>query len=156
VVERRGDRRDRGAAVDAVGCDFGAAAAELAAARAVAGARHVELRSFTASELEGFPELPQIPPEPSRRHVVVSVRFDWLHSGHVRFFEEVSGHGELHVVVGHDANVRLLKGEGHPRFPQEHRRNMAGIVRHVHRTLVSSGSGWKDAEPEIAVIGAQV
>jgi glycerol-3-phosphate cytidylyltransferase-like family protein len=74
----------------------------------------------------------------------------------VRFFEEVSGHGELYVVVGHDANVRLLKGEGHPRYSQEHRRYMAGSIRHVHRALISSGSGWMDAEPEIAVIEAQI
>ena len=120
------------------------------------GALHAELRAFGDRDLEGFPEIPVSSPDPSRRRVVVTGCFDWLHSGHVRFFEEVSGHGELYVVVGHDANVRLLKGEGHPRFSQDHRRYMAGSVRHVHRALVSSGSGWMDAEPEIAAIGAQV
>jgi len=142
--------------IDVVGCDLGGPSAELAAARAAAGALHAELHAFGDGELEGFPEIPVSSPDPSRRRVVVTGCFDWLHSGHVRFFAEVSGHGELYVVVGHDANVRLLKGEGHPRFSQDHRRFMAGSVRHVHQALVSSGSGWMDAEPEIAVIGAQV
>ncbi len=90
------------------------------------------------------------------RRVVVTGCYDWLHSGHMRFFEEVSGHGELYVVVGHDANVRLLKGEGHPRFPQEQRRYMTGAARHVHRSLISTGSGWMDAEPEMKTIGAHI
>jgi cytidyltransferase-like protein len=139
-----------------VGCDISASSAEFAAARAVAGALRAELRPFGDRELARFPDIPVSPPDPSRRRVVVTGCFDWLHSGHVRFFEEVSEHGELYVIVGHDANVRLLKGEGHPRFSQDHRRYMAGSVHHVHRALVSSGSGWMDAEPEIAVIGGQV
>src|SRR5208337_5340690 len=148
--------REAGApAVDLVGCDLGETPAETAAARGAAERDHAELRRFRDEDLEGFPEIP-VSPDPSRWRVVVTGCFDWLHSGHVRFFEEVSGHGELYVVVGHDANVRLLKGEGHPRFSQDHRRYMAGSVRHVFRALVSSGSGWMDAEPEIGVIGAQV
>lgn len=75
--------------------------------------------------------------------------FDWFHSGHVRFFEEVSELGDLYVVVGHDANIRLLKGEGHPMFPQEQRRYMVGSIRYVTQALISSGHGWLDAEPEI-------
>ena len=30
---------------------------------------------------------------------------------------------------------------------------MVGAVRSVHRGMVSSGSGWMDAEPEIAEVG---
>ena len=67
----------------------------------------------------------------------------------MRFFEEVSRLGELYVVVGHDANIRLLKGEGHPFYEQDERRYMAGSIRHVHQALVSTGDGWLDAEPEI-------
>jgi cytidyltransferase-like protein len=78
--------------------------------------------------------------------------YDWLHSGHVRFFEEVSGYGALYVVVGHDANIRLLKGHGHPLLPQEERRYMAGAIRYVAQALVSSGEGWLDAEPQIQQI----
>ena len=142
--------------VVAAGCDFGARSAESAAARAIADSLHVELRGFGDRDLEGFPEIPVSSPDPSRRRVVVTGCFDWMHSGHVRFFEEASGHGELYVVVGHDANVRLLKGEGHPRFSQYHRRYMAGSIQRVHQALVSTGSGWMDAEPEIALTGAQI
>ena len=60
--------------------------------------------------------------------------------------------GDLYVVVGHDANVRFLKGERHPLFPQDERRYMVQAVRHVKQTLISSGRGWVDAAPEIAHI----
>ena len=76
--------------------------------------------------------------------------YDWLHSGHVRFFEEVSGYGDLYVIVGHDANIRLLKGDGRPLFPEAQRRYLVGSIRYVKQALVSSGDGWLDAEPEIA------
>lgn len=88
----------------------------------------------------------------SRKKVVVTGCFDWLHSGHVRFFEEVSQLGSLHVVIGHDRNISLLKGEGHPMFSQDERRYMVHSVRYVDQTSISSGQGWMDAEPEIATI----
>ncbi|HXC99159.1 MAG TPA: adenylyltransferase/cytidyltransferase family protein, partial [Verrucomicrobiae bacterium] len=84
-----------------------------------------------------------------RKKVVVTGCFDWFHSGHVRFCEEVSGHGDLYVIVGSDVNVRLLKGGGHPLFPEEQRRYVAGSIRFVKQALVSTGSGWLDADPEI-------
>ena len=84
-----------------------------------------------------------------RRKVMVTGCYDWLHTGHIRFFEEVSALGDLYVVVGHDANIRLLKGEGHPLFDERHRRYMVGSIRYVTQALVSSGHGWLDAEPEI-------
>jgi len=74
--------------------------------------------------------------------------YDWFHSGHVRFFEEVSQLGDLYVVVGHDDNIRLLKGEGHPLLTQDERRYMVGAVRYVKQALISTGHGWMDAEPE--------
>ena len=61
-------------------------------------------------------------PTSRRKKVVVTGCYDWFHSGHVRFFEEVSVFGDLYVVIGHDANIRLLKGEGHPLVPQDERR----------------------------------
>lgn len=105
------------------------------------------------SSLEGFPFV-QINKEypSSYQKVLVTGCFDWFHSGHVRFFEETSRLGDLYVVVGHDENVRLLKGEGHPLFRQEERRYMAGSIRFVKQALISTGSGWMDAEPEIDAI----
>jgi cytidyltransferase-like protein len=85
-----------------------------------------------------------------RKKALVTGCFDWFHSGHVRFFEEVSELGDLYVVVGSDRNVRLLKGNAHPMFPQEERRYMVQSVRTVRQALISSGEGWMDAEPELA------
>lgn len=100
------------------------------------------------AQLTGYPEHP-VGPSSGRKKVIVTGCYDWLHSGHVRFFEEVSAFGDLFVIVGHDANIRLLKGEGHPLWPQEQRRYMAGAIRYVTQALVSTGNGWLDAEPEI-------
>jgi cytidyltransferase-like protein len=101
-------------------------------------------------------ELPDVAREwdltSSNRKVLVTGCFDWFHSGHVRFFEETSNLGDLHVVVGHDENVRLLKGDDHPLFSQEERRYMVGAIRYVKQALISTGSGWMDAEPEIEAI----
>jgi len=106
---------------------------------------------FSEDDLAGFPPTLFEPcgENTDVKKVVVTGCYDWLHSGHVRFFEEVSELGELYVVVGHDQNVRFLKGEGHPLFSQEERRYMVQAVRYVHGALVSTGMGWMDAEPEI-------
>ena len=93
------------------------------------------------------------PEEPSgRKKVIVTGCFDWFHSGHVRFFEEVSQLGDLYVAVGHDQNIRLLKGAGHPMFSQEERLYMVQAVRYVKQALITSGHGWMDAEPEIELL----
>ena len=84
--------------------------------------------------------------------MVVTGCYDWLHSGHVRFFEEASAYGDLYVVVGGDENVRFLKGPGHPLFSQEERRYNVQAVRLVKQALISTGWGWMDAEPEIEKI----
>ncbi len=99
----------------------------------------------------GFPNETPTPPPPraGRKKVLVTGCYDWFHSGHVRFFEEVAELGEVYVVVGHDANVRALKGEGHPLFPQEERRFLVQAIRCVVAAMISTGVGWLDAEPEI-------
>ena len=84
-----------------------------------------------------------------KKKVVVTGCYDWFHSGHVAFLEEVSALGDLYVVVGHDANIELLKGEGHPMFKEDERRYIIQSIRYVTQCMVSSGSGWMDAEPEI-------
>ncbi len=86
------------------------------------------------------------------KKVVVTGCYDWLHSGHIRFFEEVSQLGRLYVIVGNDENVRLLKGPGHPLFSQDERRYMVASVKYVSQALITSGVGWMDAEPEIHLI----
>ncbi len=107
---------------------------------------------ITDHDTAGFPPALVVTPQANRKKVVVTGCYDWFHSGHVRFFEEVSELGELYVVLGSDANVGLLKGAGHPLFPQGERRYMVQSIRYVTQALISSGQGWMDAEPEIALI----
>ena len=108
-------------------------------------------RVIGADQCRGFPETAPAPAAtpPGRKKVVVTGCYDWFHSGHVRFCEEVSAYGDLYVIVGHDENIRLLKGEGHPLLPQAQRRYVVGAIRHVTQALVSTGMGWLDADPEI-------
>jgi cytidyltransferase-like protein len=116
-------------------------------------AHNIIYHTIKDSALNGFPiyAIDDDSPSPNKK-VLVTGCFDWFHSGHVRFFEETSALGDLYVVVGHDENVRLLKGEGHPMFSAEERRYMVGAVRFVKQALISSGNGWLDAEPEIEAI----
>ena len=123
------------------------------ARQAFCRARGWEYRVLHGEDLRGFPEF--VPPKTAnsgRKKVVVTGCYDWFHSGHVRFCEEVSTHGDLYVIVGHDANIRLLKGEGHPMIPQAERRYVVGSIKYVTQALVSSGDGWLDADPEIKKI----
>lgn len=108
-----------------------------------------DYRVLSVDQLKGFPEIPPASQQSGRKKVVVTGCYDWFHSGHVRFFEEVSAYGDLYVIVGHDANIRLLKGQAHPLLPQEERRYVAGSIRYVTQALISSGQGWLDADPEI-------
>ena len=122
--------------------------------RASAEARGTPYRVMRNQDLSGFPVPSFGPPafDSARKRVIVTGCFDWFHSGHVRFFEEASARGDLYVVVGHDANIKLLKGEGHPLLSQAERLYMVYSVRHVHRAMISTGHGWLDAEPEIALV----
>ncbi len=124
------------------------------ALRSAAGAAHVPYRPITRAARAGFPVPDPAPPPSGTARVVVTGCYDWLHSGHIRFFMDAAAYGALYAVVGSDQNVEFLKGPGHPLQRQEERRYMVGAVKSVHRCLISSGSGWMDAEPEIAEIGA--
>jgi cytidyltransferase-like protein len=117
--------------------------------RAECQRRGIEYRVLPAAQMQGFPEPPPMPSPPGRKKVVATGCYDWFHSGHVRFTEEVSAFGDLYVVVGHDANIRLLKGPGRPLFPEAERRYVVGSIKYVKQALISSGEGWLDADPEI-------
>jgi cytidyltransferase-like protein len=103
-------------------------------------------------KLKQFPQSGPVETSIERKKVLVTGCYDWLHSGHVRFFEEVSEYGDVYAVVGHDANIELLKGKGHPQFPEDERRYGVGALRYVKQALVSTGHGWLDAAPEIEAI----
>jgi cytidyltransferase-like protein len=111
---------------------------------------NIEVKILKEDDIEGFPiscETQQN--ENLKKKVLVTGCFDWFHSGHIRFFEEVSEMGDLYVVVGNDTNVRALKGENHPMFSQEERRYMVESISFVKQAYVSTGQGWLDAEPEL-------
>ena len=132
-----------------VKADIWADAAANAGREKLSKGRGMAYRVFTAEELKGFPEPPPMASAPGKKKVVVTGCYDWFHSGHVRFCEEVSAYGDLYVIVGHDANIRLLKGEGHPLLPETERRYVVGSIKYVKQAIISSGDGWLDADPEI-------
>jgi len=114
------------------------------------GSYGIEYLIVKEKDLAGFPILPMKPAlSPASKKVLVTGCYDWFHSGHVRFFEETSALGDLYVVVGNDKNVRFLKGAGHPLLSEDERRYMVQSIRFVKQALITSGSGWMDAEPEI-------
>lgn len=105
---------------------------------------------IAVDDLTGYPEHDyDLSDTAGAKKVLVTGCYDWFHSGHVRFFEEASEYGDLYVVLGHDKNLEKLKGPGHPMFPEDERRYLAGSIRFVKQALISSGDGWLDAEPEI-------
>jgi cytidyltransferase-like protein len=111
--------------------------------------KDIEYCVLKGADLAGFPEPPLVPSPAGRKKVVATGCYDWFHSGHVRFCEEVSAYGDLYIIVGHDQNVRMLKGEGHPLLSQDERRYAVGAIKYVKQALISSGEGWLDADPEI-------
>jgi cytidyltransferase-like protein len=133
-------------------------ATDNASKRTYCAAHGIDYVVLPESSLREFPTwIPsQTDPSEDRKKVIVTGCFDWLHSGHVRFFEEVARLGELYVGVGHDANLRLLKGDGHPLFPEAERRYMVQSIRHVKEAVITTGNGWMDAEPEIQRLGIDI
>jgi len=120
-----------------------------AAREQFAAKNHIAYHVFSADDLKGFPEPPPMPSVPGKKKVVATGCYDWFHSGHVRFTEEASAYGDLYVCLGSDANVRLLKGPGHPLLTQAERRYVVGSIKYVKQALITTGSGWLDADPEI-------
>lgn len=106
--------------------------------------------------LSGYPEHDYDLSSSGNRKVFVTGCFDWFHTGHIRFFEEAAGYGDLYVIIGHDKNLEKLKGSGHPMFPENERKYMAGSIRFIKQALISTGHGWMDAEPEIERIKPDV
>jgi cytidyltransferase-like protein len=113
---------------------------------------NIAYRVFTADELKGFPEPSPMPPAASRKKVAVTGCYDWFHSGHVRFFEEVSAYGDLYVFLGNDECIRELKGGEHPLLPQDERRYVVGSIKFVTQAAISSGSGWLDFDREVRAL----
>lgn len=89
---------------------------------------------------------------------MVSGCYDLLHAGHIAFFKTAALYGKLHVYVGQDENLKVLKGKA-PYFSQEERQYMVGAVRYVEKANIASGSGMldfaedmKQLKPDIFVV----
>lgn len=79
---------------------------------------------------------------------MVSGCFDLLHAGHIAFLKAASKYGKLHVFIGKDENLKLLKGKS-PYFSQDERKYMVQAVRYVEKAHIASGSGILDFEPDL-------
>ncbi|HVM72176.1 MAG TPA: adenylyltransferase/cytidyltransferase family protein [Anaerolineales bacterium] len=109
----------------------------------------IDYQVIPASRLDGFP-LPSLSlPVPGRKKVIVTGCYDWLHSGHIRFFEQAASYGDLYVSIGSDSTIRQLKGAGHPLQTQAERLYMVQAVRPVYQAFIGSGSGYLDVAPDI-------
>ncbi len=130
-------------------CWVDAAAQASEARRRLCADHGLAYNLVSEADISDFPEPPPGPSAPGRKKIVATGCYDWFHSGHVRFTQELNNYGDVYIIVGHDANIRLLKGEGHPLFGQDERRYVVGSIKYVKQALISSGSGWLDADPEI-------
>ena len=63
--------------------------------------------------------------------------FDVLHVGHVRYLQGAKSLGGFLVVaVNSDASVRLLKGQGRPILPADHRAQLVAALECVDRVVI--------------------
>lgn len=77
------------------------------------------------------------------KKVFVSGCYDMLHSGHVAFFEEAAGYGDLYVGIGSDKTVNELKARKTINNEQE-RLYMIKSLRFVKDAWINKGSGILD------------
>ncbi|HEX9935038.1 MAG TPA: adenylyltransferase/cytidyltransferase family protein [bacterium] len=80
--------------------------------------------------------------------VFVSGCFDMLHSGHVAFFKEAAGYGDLVVGIGSDQTIAELKGRP-TIYSQEERRYMISELRCVKECRINRGRGILDFLEEL-------
>lgn len=89
------------------------------------------------------------------KKVFVSGCFDLLHSGHVEFFKEAAGYGDLYVALGSDRTVNDLKGRP-PVNTESERLFMVRSVSWVTEAFISQGSGILDFVAELQAIQPDV
>lgn len=72
--------------------------------------------------------------------VMVFGTFDFLHAGHIYFFQQAKQHGdELVVVIARDSTAAKTKGK-QPTFPEADRQRMVQSLRIVDKALL----GYED------------
>ena len=85
------------------------------------------------------------------KKVFVSGCYDMLHSGHVAFFEEAAGYGDLYVGLGSDKTVYDLKARRTINSNSE-RLYMVKSLKVVKDAWINSGSGLIDFLEEIKTL----
>lgn len=98
--------------------------------------------------------------EPTRKKVFVSGCYDMLHSGHVAFFKEASGYGDLYVGIGSDKTIEELKHRKTV-YSEKERLYMVKSIRYVTDAFINPGSGLLDfletmdsVNPDIFVVNS--
>lgn len=96
----------------------------------------------------------------AKKKVFVSGCYDMLHSGHVAFFKEASGYGDLYVGIGSDKTIEELKNRKTVCSEKE-RLYMVKAIRYVTDAFINSGSGMMDfvqtvdmVKPDIFVVNS--
>lgn len=89
------------------------------------------------------------------KKVFVSGCYDMLHSGHVAFFEEAAGYGELYVGIGSDKTIYELKARKTINTDEE-RLYMVKALRVVKDAWINKGSGVIDFLEEINLLKPDV
>jgi cytidyltransferase-like protein len=92
------------------------------------------------------------------KKVFVSGCFDLLHSGHIAFFEEAAGYGDVYVGLGSDKTIRALKNRKTV-YNEEERLYMVSALKFVKGAWINKGSGTldflneiKDLKPDIMFV----
>ncbi|NQU87212.1 MAG: adenylyltransferase/cytidyltransferase family protein [Mariniphaga sp.] len=83
--------------------------------------------------------------------VMVSGCYDLLHAGHIAFLKTAASYGKVHVYLGQDKNLELLKGKV-PYFTQKERMYMVGALKYVEEAHISTGLGMLDFEPDMKIL----
>jgi cytidyltransferase-like protein len=94
------------------------------------------------------------------KKVFVSGCYDMLHSGHVAFFEEAAGYGDLYVGIGSDKTINELKARKTINSDAE-RLYMVKSLRTVKDAWINRGGGLldflgeiKELQPDIFFVNA--
>ena len=86
-----------------------------------------------------------------KKKVFVSGCYDLLHSGHVEFFKEASGFGDLYVGIGSDETI--LEYKRHKTvYSEQERLFMVKAIRYVKDAFINAGHGVMDFIPTVEAL----
>ena len=85
------------------------------------------------------------------KKVFVSGCFDVLHSGHIAFFQEAAGYGDVYVSLGSDKTILELKNRP-TLYNEQERKYMLEAIRYVKQVFIGPGSGKLDFAPLLDVV----